>query len=99
MSDGTVITVAADHPALEGHFPGNPILPGVVILAEVLAAAEREGHAIDGCSVRSAKFLSPARPGDRLRIALTARAGRIDFVVSADERRIASGTVDIGNER
>ena len=28
-----VLAVARDHPAYEGHFPGQPILPGVVILA------------------------------------------------------------------
>ena len=30
--------IAADHPALSGHFPGDPILPGVAILAAVLDA-------------------------------------------------------------
>jgi 3-hydroxymyristoyl/3-hydroxydecanoyl-(acyl carrier protein) dehydratase len=36
----TPLAVTSDHPAFEGHFPGKPILPGVAILAEVLAAVE-----------------------------------------------------------
>ena len=32
-------SIAPDHPALEGHFPGQPIVPAVVILDAVLAAA------------------------------------------------------------
>jgi 3-hydroxyacyl-[acyl-carrier-protein] dehydratase len=31
-------TISADHPSLPGHFPGTPIVPGVVILDEILAA-------------------------------------------------------------
>ena len=33
------MSVAADHPALPGHFPGRPIIPGVVLLQIVLAFA------------------------------------------------------------
>lgn len=33
--------IAASHPALAGHFPDNPIVPGVLLLGEVLLAVER----------------------------------------------------------
>ena len=38
-------TIAADHPAFAGHFPGRPLLPGVALLAEVLEAAARRAGA------------------------------------------------------
>ncbi len=61
------VRFGVDHPTAAGHFPGNPIIPGAVLLDEVL-------HAIAGARgggpivIRSAKFLRPVRPGDRLLI-------------------------------
>jgi 3-hydroxymyristoyl/3-hydroxydecanoyl-(acyl carrier protein) dehydratase len=59
----------ADHPALAGHFPGNPIVPGAVLLGETAFAIEASGVAAPGMlRLRSAKFLRPVRPGDRVSI-------------------------------
>lgn len=61
-----------NHPAAEGHFPGNPIIPGAVLLAETLRLLQLEsGLPWGACRIRSAKFPHPARPGDRLRIELS----------------------------
>jgi 3-hydroxyacyl-[acyl-carrier-protein] dehydratase len=61
--------VAPDHPAAEGHFPGNPIIPGAVLLAEALhAIGTHLGFALERCRIRSAKFPHPARPGSRVAI-------------------------------
>lgn len=57
---------ALDHRAAEGHFPGNPILPGAVLLGEIIAAIS--GQRAMRCEIRAAKFHRPVRPGDRLRI-------------------------------
>ncbi|UCD68966.1 MAG: acyl-CoA synthetase [Betaproteobacteria bacterium] len=62
------------HPAFAGHFPGDPILPGAVLLDEILDALCGE---LGACSdfaavrIRSAKFLRPVRPGDSLQIRLS----------------------------
>ncbi|WP_223247369.1 hypothetical protein [Sulfuriferula sp. AH1] len=56
-------TVPADHPAFAGHFPGMPILPGVVLLDIALQAiADANSIALDSCEIGSVKFLSPAAP-------------------------------------
>jgi 3-hydroxymyristoyl/3-hydroxydecanoyl-(acyl carrier protein) dehydratase len=69
------ITFAADHPAARGHFPGNPIIPGALLLSEALrAVAAALEIDLSRCSVSSAKFPSPSRPGDRIEIAF-ARSG------------------------
>lgn len=58
-------TVPADHPALAGHFPGRPIVPGVVLLDRtVLLAAQRSESG--RWAVTQAKFLRPALPGQTL---------------------------------
>ena len=51
--------VAADHPALPGHFPGRPIVPGVVILDHVQQAIESLG--VHQRSSRMASVASESR--------------------------------------
>jgi 3-hydroxymyristoyl/3-hydroxydecanoyl-(acyl carrier protein) dehydratase len=33
-------SIPSDHPSLPGHFPGRPVVPGVVLLDRVVAAIE-----------------------------------------------------------
>jgi 3-hydroxyacyl-[acyl-carrier-protein] dehydratase len=68
MSAATTLTIAADHPALAGHFPGAPIVPGVLLLDEMLRAVEADGGsaARQRWRIGSAKFLKPVRPGESL---------------------------------
>ncbi len=54
--------IAADHPSLAGHFPGNPIVPGVVILEEVVRAFEAWRPDKQPVGMPVVKFLAPLRP-------------------------------------
>jgi 3-hydroxymyristoyl/3-hydroxydecanoyl-(acyl carrier protein) dehydratase len=87
--------VAADHPAYAGHFPGHPILPGVVLLAEALhAIAEATGRGADRWTLTGAKFLQPVTPGTALTLVHTRSAnGSVRFEVRAGDRVMASGTL------
>lgn len=57
----TSILFAADDPCLEGHFPGNPIVPAAAILSEVVTLVETElaGTVVE---VTRAQFRQPLRP-------------------------------------
>ena len=60
---------ALDHAAAQGHFPGDPIIPGAVLLNEVLLAIGSElGRKLQPCQIRASKFVRPVRPGDRVTI-------------------------------
>ena len=69
-----MVTIPADHPALPGHFPGRPIVPGVLLLDAVMQAAGL-GQGL----LRRAKFLAPVAPGDQVEIALASGPGRLGF--------------------
>lgn len=88
-------TVPPDHPAFAGHFPGHPILPGVVLLDAVIRHATAS-FARDPAALRlaSAKFLSVVSPGETLAIALAEKAnGSLQFAIHCGERPVASGTL------
>lgn len=87
--------VAEDHPAFAGHFPGRPIVPGVVLLDRALAlAAAAMGGSEDGWQVGNAKFLSPVGPGEWLTLVLKPGVGgSIAFTIHAGERLVASGSL------
>lgn len=92
-------TVPADHPAFAGHFPGNPILPGVVLLDTVMrVVTAATGLAPDVCDIGSVKFRGTAKPGDELAIQHTVSdSGAIRFEIAAADRRIASGSIVPGS--
>ena len=67
MWQSLALHFAADHPTAAGHFPSSPIIPGAVLLDEVVAAmAGALGH--DAVMIRIAKFLRPVRPGTSLNL-------------------------------
>jgi len=96
-----LFTVPHDHPALPGHFPGQPVVPGVVVLDAVLAAIAAEGHAVGALRLPQVKFVQPLLPGVEARIVLEAQAvaegapSRWKFRVerTADDAALASGEV------
>jgi len=57
------LVVDAGHPSLPGHFPGNPVVPGVLLLAEVESALRERGLRVVGCT--RIKFVAPVTPGQR----------------------------------
>ena len=68
--------VPADHPLFEGHFPGHPILPGVVALGWMLAAAERFlGRPLGAVELLNVKFQTVILPGSELELTLAPKPG------------------------
>ncbi|HET7561273.1 MAG TPA: hydroxymyristoyl-ACP dehydratase [Rhodanobacteraceae bacterium] len=90
----TELLVDASHPSLSGHFPGNPVVPGVVLLERVAAAMKAWRGAAVGAL--DAKFLNPLRPGEAAAIELRDGDGRVRFSVThADGAVLARGTLEV----
>lgn len=82
-----------DHPSLAGHFLGNPVVPGVVVLDHVVAAIEQREGPLPPLRLPQVKFLAPLRPGEDADVALEGGDGRWRFRVSRGGDVLASGEI------
>lgn len=55
-------TIPADHPSLPGHFPGRPVVPGVLVLRRVFAAIEAVHGPLPAPRLPQVKFVRPLLP-------------------------------------
>jgi len=94
------MVISRDEPFFAGHFPGNPLVPGVVILEYVVeAVAQRCGTDRSPQQIQSIKFLGPLRPGEELTIELELTSGTaVRFKCRAGDRPIAVGAMTMRPE-
>jgi 3-hydroxyacyl-[acyl-carrier-protein] dehydratase len=95
MNSSTYITsvrIASNHPSLPGHFPGQPIVPGVVLLDCVLAEAERWlQRPVRPSSLPNAKFTAPLLPEQDAELQLKLDGNDLRFSLSRDGSSLAQG--------
>ena len=91
--------ISPDHPALAGHFAGNPIAPGALLLAYVESAVSRAfGRGVR--HVVLARFHAPLKPSRPFSIELEQRdADLVDFRIAAAGTLIAGGKLRLAAER
>jgi 3-hydroxyacyl-[acyl-carrier-protein] dehydratase len=85
-------SVSVSHPALPGHFPGRPIVPGVVLLTEIERAIAEQLRA-EVVEWPQVKFLSPLKPGERYTIEIKFERDHARFRIESNGAAIASGTL------
>lgn len=100
LSEGDGFDIPADHPAFAGHFVGQPVLPGAMLLCLVMRAldARPELRRLLGAApeIAQAKFLSPVGPGVRLQVALRAQGSGAAFDVRCGATLVAQGQLSSG---
>jgi 3-hydroxyacyl-[acyl-carrier-protein] dehydratase len=70
--------VTGNDPYLQDHFPGNPLMPGVLLvesMAQTAGLLLPEGSAAVLAQIKEARFRSPVIPGDQIRIEAVRRGG------------------------
>ena len=90
-----VLPVATHHPAFDGHFPGAPVLPGVVLLDEAIRAIETADGGGPRCwRVASVKFLRAVAPGETLALEQERlESGTIRFTILSAGQAVATGAL------
>jgi beta-hydroxyacyl-ACP dehydratase FabZ len=98
--------VTINEPFFSGHFPGKPIMPGVLIIEAMAqvggvlllhaAGAEAQNRLVYFTSIESARFRKPVVPGDQLRLEVEVlkykmRVCRIQGKAFVDGQRVAEG--------
>jgi 3-hydroxyacyl-[acyl-carrier-protein] dehydratase len=84
--------VAADHPALPGHFPGAPVVPGVVLLDCVVAVVQRVWR-MQVSGLPQVKFLRPLPPGQPVQLTIECDAAGMRFHIVEGTHSVASGLI------
>jgi len=75
-------SVGSEHPALPGHFPGHPIVPGALVLDRVLTRVTTELKR-PVCILQKVKFLAALLPDETAMVACQATGDRLRFSVQA----------------
>jgi 3-hydroxymyristoyl/3-hydroxydecanoyl-(acyl carrier protein) dehydratase len=94
------LQIPREHPSYAGHFPGQPIVPGVVLLDEVIQAIEQQTPPIDlyssaGMEMPVCKFLAPVLPGATLCLTLTwdGPGSVLNFKLHQATQLVVSGSI------
>jgi 3-hydroxyacyl-[acyl-carrier-protein] dehydratase len=90
----TRFSIDASHPSLPGHFPGQPIVPGVVLLDRIAAAVEREWNARIA-RLPQVKFLRPLLPGEDAELVIERETEIPRFVIRCGDDVVAKGTLEV----
>lgn len=98
------LEIPVNHPSFAGHFPGQPIVPGVVLLDEVMQAAAKHVSGWDDAAqtiiaIPVCKFLRPVLPGATLDLTLSpgAQPGTLNFKLQQAGQAVASGSLSLAD--
>lgn len=106
-----VKSLSSSESYFKGHFPGNPTLPGVLIVEAVYQAAllifflpnERKEGGNGPIFIQRFRFLQPIAPGDSLEIEVEViederERAKVKGVVKVDGKKVSQGTLVINKE-
>jgi len=88
--------IPTSHPSLVGHFPGNPVVPGVVILDEVFERLATTRPDTEVVGLGNVKFLLPIKPETLVRIELVEKNDSlVEFCCYCETQKVALGQIKV----
>ncbi len=87
--------IPADHPALPGHFPGRPIVPGVLLLDHVVAAVLADAPGCVLAGFPAAKFLRPLAGDEAFEIVWQREGEQVPFRCLIGDTLVAEGRLQL----
>lgn len=88
------VCIPETHPSLPGHFPGEPVVAGVILLDRVAALLEREGCGMLR-RIPSVKFRAPLLPGEVVELHVAVQGGQVRFRLSRQTEILTSGEAEL----
>lgn len=89
ITNGASFTIPEDHPSLAGHFPGNPVVPGSVVLDHILAEAEAAGFG-PVHKLISVKFRTHLFPGQTCDVSFETGRRGVTATCSREEETVVT---------
>lgn len=97
------IAVPKDSLWFTGHFPGEPILPGIALVHTVYEAIEEDalerGESASTPLLKKVRFTGPVRPGDVIHLSVTGEnenmKGFLNFKIAVQDKVICTGQVSV----
>jgi len=80
------------HPSLSGHFEGNPIVPGAVIIDQIISGVLAKDSNIIVKSITHIKFLMPVTPNAEVIVNID---NKYKFECLTNSDKVANGQLDI----
>lgn len=93
-------TIQASHPSLEGHFPNNPIVPGVVILDEVFNIVKQLKPALTIATIAMVKFTHPLLAEQCVTVELKEKSETaVSFTCSYNDIKLVTGQLTLKSKQ
>jgi len=93
-------TIQASHPSLEGHFPNNPIVPGVVILDEVIHIIKKLKPELTVAGIPMVKFTHPLLAEQLVSVEINEKSdNKISFNCTHNKIKLVTGQLSLKSKQ